>query len=69
MIGQHVIETEKTEGEIKAREHEKSTEEHPHKGYQGGGKGTKTRDEAGGRAEPKAGGKERHEAEAEKVRN
>ncbi len=65
LIGQHVIETEKTEGEIKAREHEKPTEEHPQK-YRGRER-DKTRDEAGGRAESKAYGKERHEAEAERA--
>lgn len=63
LIGQPVIETEKTEGEMKAREHEKSAEEHPQK-YRGRER-DKTRDETGGRAESKAGGKERHEAEAE----
>ena len=65
LIGQYVIETEKTEGEIKAREHEKPAEEHPQR-YRGRER-DRTRDEAGERTESRAGGKERHEAEAERA--
>jgi len=65
LIGQHVIETERTEGEIRAREHEKPGEEHPQKFR--GRERDKIRGEAGGRAESKTGGKERHEAGAERA--
>ncbi len=63
LIGQHAIEAEKAQVEVKDREHERPAEEHPHKHR--GRERDKTRDEAVGRAEYKADARERHEAGAE----